>query len=91
MIEPAVVRPGAPVGAGASPPHKTRRRKPVVVPAGVRRPRAVAQHLLGVADVAVFVDGYNFVFGLWPESKQDIGAARRRLERRLQTWCLGTR
>ncbi|MCY4665615.1 MAG: NYN domain-containing protein [Acidimicrobiaceae bacterium] len=29
------------------------------------------------------MDGYNFVFGLWPESKRDIGAARRRLERRL--------
>ena len=29
------------------------------------------------------MDGYNFVFGLWPESKQDIGAARKRLERRL--------
>ena len=83
MTEPAAARPGAPAGAGASPPDKTRKRKPVVVPAGVRRPRAVAQHLLGVADVAVFVDGYNFVFGLWPESKQDIGAARRRLERRL--------
>ena len=53
------------------------------MPAGVRRPRAVAQYLLGLADVAVFVDGYNFVFGLWPESKQDIGAARRRLEHRL--------
>ena len=55
----------------------------MAVPAGARRQRAVAQYLLGVADVAVFVDGYNFVFGLWPESKQDIGAARRRLEQRL--------
>lgn len=59
-------------------------RIPAVLPATVRRPRAVAQHLLSLANVAVWVDGYNFVFTLWSESKDDIGAARRRLERRLR-------
>lgn len=54
-----------------------------MLPAAARRPRAVAQHLLSLANVAVLVDGYNFVFTLWPESKDDIGTARRRLERRL--------
>ena len=63
---------------------KISRRVPAVLPTNVRRPRAAAQHLLGVANVAVFVDGYNFVFSLWPESKNDIGAARRRLEQRLR-------
>lgn len=43
----------------------------------------MARHLLDILDVAVLVDGYNFVFSLWTESKDDIGAARRRLERRL--------
>ena len=62
----------------AAPTHKARRPEPVTVPAGVRRPRAVAQHLLGGAEVAVFVDGYNFVFELWPKSTHDIGAALNR-------------
>lgn len=83
MPEPAPSRSDPSAGRGAPSANRDAKRKPVAVPAGVRRPRAVAQFLLGLADVAVFVDGYNFVFGLWPESKQDIGAARRRLERRL--------
>ena len=58
-------------------------RIPAVLPATARRPRAIAQHLLRLENVAVLVDGYNFVFTLWSDSKDDIGAARRRLERRL--------
>ena len=58
-------------------------RHPVVVPANVKRARAIAEYLLAVPAVSVLVDGYNYAFRLWPESKQDIGAARRRLERQM--------
>ena len=53
----------------------------MAVPAEVNGARAIAEYLLAIPDVSVLVDGYNFVFRVWPESKDDIGAARRRLER----------
>ena len=84
VIEPDPAAPGGgPVGEDGQSDGEIVRRRPVVVPSDVKGRRALAEYLLAVPDLSLLVDGYNFVFRLWPESKQDIGDARRRLERQM--------
>ena len=84
VIEPDPVAPGdGPVGGDGQSDGKIVRRRLAVVPSDVKGQRALAEYLLAIPDVSLLVDGYNFVFRLWPESKQDIGDARRRLERQM--------
>ena len=84
VIDPhAVAQAVSAVGGSRPSAGEVVRRDPVAVPAEVEGPLAIAEHLLALPDVALLVDGYNFVFRLWPESMQDIAAARRRLERQM--------
>ena len=84
VIEPATIASGGgSAGGDGQSDGEIVRRRPVVVPSDVKGPLVLAEYLLAVPDVSLLVDGYNFVFRLWPESKQDIGDARRRLERQM--------